>query len=208
MNYSRDERLALAALLEESGPEAPTLCAGWQTGDLAAHLVLREQRADAGLGELGGLLKRRTNRMLAGYLKRYSFADLVARFRSGPPRLSVFALPGADEMANTAEYFVHTEDVRRAAPGWTERELAPGLSDVLWKRISIARLTLRRAPTGVVLARSDGPGRFMARKASPSVTITGTPAELTMWVMGRARAAHITLDGPDEAMAALIDWRG
>ena len=33
MSYSRDERLALSALLAETGPDAPTLCAGWTTGD-------------------------------------------------------------------------------------------------------------------------------------------------------------------------------
>jgi hypothetical protein len=39
------------------------------------------------------------------------------------------------------------------------------------------------------------------------VTVTGTPAELTLWCMGRARAAHVTLDGPDEAVAKLTAWR-
>ena len=34
VTYSRDERLALAALLDQTGPDAPTLCAGWQTRDL------------------------------------------------------------------------------------------------------------------------------------------------------------------------------
>ena len=50
MSYSREERLALCALLDETGPDAPTLCEGWTTGDLAAHLVLRERRPDAAAG--------------------------------------------------------------------------------------------------------------------------------------------------------------
>src|SRR5205085_2871402 len=36
------ERHALADLFNAVGPDAPTLCAGWSTRDLAAHLVLRE----------------------------------------------------------------------------------------------------------------------------------------------------------------------
>ena len=49
MSFARDERIALCDLLDETGPEAPTLCEGWRTLDLAAHLVLREHRPDAAL---------------------------------------------------------------------------------------------------------------------------------------------------------------
>ena len=37
-------RPLLCAVLDETGPEAPTLCKGWRTLDLAAHLVLRSGR--------------------------------------------------------------------------------------------------------------------------------------------------------------------
>jgi uncharacterized protein (TIGR03085 family) len=207
MTYSQDERLALAALLEETGPQAPTLCEGWQARDLLAHLVLRERKPVAGAGVLGGPLSGYTARVQEGYLNRYSFSELITLFRSGPPRLSLFAIPGADEAANTVEHFVHHEDVRRGAPGWTERELAPGLSDALWKRLKSARLFLRRAPTGVVLAKKGSDQRITAKNATPSVTVTGTPAELTMWSMGRAGAANVTFDGPDEAVTRLVAWR-
>ena len=36
------ERMGLCDLFVELGPDAPTLCEGWTTADLAAHLVLRE----------------------------------------------------------------------------------------------------------------------------------------------------------------------
>jgi uncharacterized protein (TIGR03085 family) len=207
MTYSQDERLALAALLEETGPQAPTLCEGWQARDLLAHLVLRERKPVASAGVLGGPLSGYTARVQEGFLIRYSFSELITLFRSGPPRLSLFAIPGADEAANTVEHFVHHEDVRRGAPGWTERELAPGLSDELWKRLKSARLFLRRAPTGVVFARKGGDERITAKNATPSVTVTGTPAELTMWMMGRSSAANVAFDGPDEAVARLVAWR-
>jgi len=210
VTYAQEERAALAALLEETGPDGPTLCEGWQTKDLAAHLVLRERRPDAAAGVMGGPLASYTARVQRKYLGRYSYPELVGLFRSGPPALSLFAIPGADEAANAVEYFVHHEDVRRAGEEWTERTLDDGLSEMLWKRLKGARLLLRSAPTGIVFAR-EGNGKLdliVAKNATPSVTVTGSPAELTLWSMGRTRAAHVTLDGPEDAVAKLTAWRG
>jgi uncharacterized protein (TIGR03085 family) len=208
VTYSLDERLALAALLDQTGPDAPTLCAGWQTRDLAAHVVLRERRPDAGVGMIGGPLAGYTARLQRQYLDRYPYPTLIELFKAGPPRLSPFAIPGFDEMVNIVEYFVHHEDVRRARPGWTARELPAGLSDALWKRLKGSRLFLRSAPTGVVFARADASvAPIIAKNAAPSVTVTGTPAELTLWSMGRVTAAQVELDGPDEAVARLTTWR-
>ena len=86
VSYSRDERLALCALLEKTGPDAPTLCEGWKTGDLAAHLVLRERRPDAAAGILGGPLAGYTARVQAQLKRRMSFAELVQAIRTGPLR--------------------------------------------------------------------------------------------------------------------------
>jgi uncharacterized protein (TIGR03085 family) len=47
---AQEERQTLCELLVELGPDAPTLCAGWVTADLAAHLVVRERRPDSGPG--------------------------------------------------------------------------------------------------------------------------------------------------------------
>jgi uncharacterized protein (TIGR03085 family) len=209
VTYARHERAALAALLDETGPDGPTLCEGWQTRDLVAHLVLRERRPDAAAGLLGGPLAGSTARIQRQYLDRHSYPELVGMFKAGPPALSPFAIPGADAAANTVEYFVHHEDVRRAADEWTERPLDAGLADALWKRLKGARMFLRAAPTGVVLAR-EGDGKLdliVAKTAAPSVTVTGSPAELTMWSMGRVGAAHVTLDGPEDAVAKLKAWR-
>jgi uncharacterized protein (TIGR03085 family) len=210
VTYAQEERAALAALLEETGPDGPTLCEGWQTKDLAAHLVLRERRPDAAAGVMGGPLASYTARVQRKYLGRYSYPELVGLFRSGPPALSLFAIPGADEAANAVEYFVHHEDVRRAGEEWTERALDDGLSEMLWKRLKGAQLLLRSAPTGIVFAR-EGNGKLdliVAKNAAPSVTVTGSPAELTLWSMGRARAAHVTLEGLEDAVAKLTAWRG
>ena len=226
VSYSREERLALCALLDKTGPDAPTLCEGWTTGDLAAHLVLRERRPDAAAGVIGGPLAGYTARVQQRIRARTPFPDLVRSIRSGPPRLSVMALPGMDERTNAVEFFVHHEDVRRAAPDWEPRALSDGESDMLWQRLRMARFLLRKAPVGVELARDDtvpagdntgsggasaeGPAyRITAKNATPAVTVVGSPAELTMWVMGRRTAAQIRMDGTQAAVTKLAEanWR-
>ncbi len=213
MTHARDERTALCDLLTELGPDQPTLCAGWQTVDLAAHLVLREHRPDAGAGVMGGPLAGYTRRAQNRLRARTSFAQLIELIRTGPPRLSVFAVPGVDERANLVEYFVHHEDVRRAQPGWQPREIRADLADELWRRLRLARLLLRRAPVGVELVRGDaapdgtGRVRITARAHTPVVTVTGRPAELTLWTMGRTDAADVQMDGSDADVAALRAWR-
>ena len=219
MTHAQDERHALCELLAELGPDQPTLCTGWRTADLAAHLVLRERRPDAGAGVLGGPVAGYTRRVQARLTDRHSFAELVELIRTGPPRLSIFGLPGADERLNLVEYFVHHEDVLRAQPGWVPRKVDPELTDMLWDRLSLARLMLRKAPVGVELVRADagdraagsarGRVRISARARTPVVTVTGDPVELTLWTMGRTGAADVQMDGADADVAALRSdhWR-
>jgi uncharacterized protein (TIGR03085 family) len=217
VSYSRDERLALCALLDKTGPDAPTLCGGWNTGDLAAHLVLREHRPDAAAGVLGGPLAGYTARVQDRIKRRMPFPDLVRTIRSGPPRLSFMALPGMDERVNAVEYFVHHEDIRRAGTDWEPREISGGESSLLWQRLRAARFMLRKAPVGVELARdepedpeADGQRyRITAKNATPAVTVIGSPAELTMWVMGRTGAARVRFDGTEMAVGKLTggNWR-
>jgi uncharacterized protein (TIGR03085 family) len=180
--------------------------------------VLRERRPDAAAGVTGGPLAGYTARVQQRIKERTPFPDLVRLIRSGPPLFSVMALPGVDELANAVEFFVHHEDIRRAAPGWEPRELGGGESDMLWQRLRLARFVLRKAPVGVELARddieadgrADGPAyRITARNATPAVTVVGSPAELTLWVMGRATAARVRMDGTETAVTKLAgaNWR-
>jgi uncharacterized protein (TIGR03085 family) len=220
VTHSRDERLALAELLEEKGPDAPTLCTGWTTSDLVAHLVLRESRPDAAAGVMGGPLAGYTARAQQRLKSRMSYQELIAAFRNGPPRFSPFALPRVDEAANTVEYFVHHEDVRRGAADWTARDLDPGLTEALWGRLKGgSRFFVRSAPVGIELARDEGsaaggatgagagPYRVTAKRTAPLVTVTGSPAELTLWAFGRVAASHVRLDGPKDAINQLQAWR-
>ena len=211
MNFARQERDALCLLLSEKGPDAPTLCEGWTTRDLAAHLVLREHRPDASIGTLGGPFAGYTARIQNKIAQQHDYSSLITMIRQGPPLFSLFAIPGVDERANVVEYYVHHEDVRRGAPGWEPRQLGEAMEDALWRRLSLARLILRKAPCGVVLRRAGSPGTqpITAKRGTPTVTVSGTAGELTLWVSGRVSAARVQLDGDSDAVTRLgqARWR-
>jgi len=204
----------LCAVLDEIGPDGPTLCAGWRTADLAAHLVLRERRPDAAAGILGGPLRGYGERVRRGMVAGTPYSRLVQTIRSGPPLLSIYGFPGADQLLNFSEFFVHHEDVRRAQPGWEPRDLDHALTDAIWHQLSGVRYMLRRVPVGIEFARDDradagASARMTVRKRVPMVTVTGPPAELLMWAFGRTGAARVKIEGADDDVAALrqADWR-
>ncbi|MFF1902186.1 TIGR03085 family metal-binding protein [Kitasatospora sp. NPDC058218] len=203
-NHALAERHRLAELLAAAGPDAPTLCAGWTTRDLAAHLVLREHRPDAAAGIRVGALAGWTQRVQNGYAER-PYEELLRSFRSGPPLLSPFALPGADEAANTVEYFVHAEDVLRAGESWRAQPVPPGRAEALWRRLPlIARLEAgRRSPAPLELRRPDGQSLTVGPAGAPTVRITGEPGELLLFVHGRGARTELSVDGPPDAVAAL-----
>ena len=197
------ERLDLAALLLALGPNAPTLCAGWNAADLAAHLVIRESRPDAALGILGGPLAGWTQHVQDA-TANLPYAELVDKVRSGPPTLSFFAIPGVDGLANLFEYFVHPEDLRRGQSNWQPRELNQDFADLLWGRLAkSSRLLFRKAQVGVVLERTDGSvtTRIVAHKGNPAVTLRGSVGELVLRSYGRSEVV-IEVDGTAEAVAA------
>ncbi|MBD2831440.1 MULTISPECIES: TIGR03085 family metal-binding protein [Streptomyces] len=200
--HAKRERLLLADLLEAAGPEAQTLCNGWKTRDLAAHVVVRERRADAAGGILLGVLKNRLERVQAEFAAK-PYEELIQLIRTGPPRMSPFGLKQLDEAANTVEFYIHAEDVRRAQPDWSQRDLDPVFADVLWSRTEkTARMMGRRSPVGLVLRRPDGQ-TAVAHKGAPVVTVTGEPGELLLFAAGRQDAARVELDGDKDALARL-----
>ncbi|MCX5242356.1 TIGR03085 family metal-binding protein [Streptomyces prunicolor] len=200
--FAKRERLLLADLLETAGPDAPTLCEGWRTRDLAAHVVVRERRADAAGGIMIKQLAPRLERVMTEFAAK-PYEELIQLIRTGPPRFSPFQLKQLDEASNTVEFYVHAEDVRRAQPEWTPRELDPVFQDALWSRLErMARLVGRSAPTGLVLRRPDGQ-TAVAHKGAPVVTVTGEPSELLLFAHGRQSVAKVELDGDENAIAKL-----
>ena len=201
------DRAHLADVLLAAGPDAPTLDEGWAVRDLAAHLVLREGRPAAAasvvLGSRLPALAARTAAVQAELAAR-PFEEVVERFRSGPPRWSPFSLPGA-EAANAVEFYVHAQDVVRAAPGARPGPLRAGQGEALWRSLRRqARLLYRRSPVGVVLVVPSGP-RALVRRApagAGSVVVTGRPEELLLHAFGRTGAAQVEVTGSPAARAA------
>ncbi|MDN5962074.1 MAG: maleylpyruvate isomerase N-terminal domain-containing protein, partial [Propionibacterium sp.] len=81
-------RLALADALTQAGPDARTLCTGWTTADLAAHLYVRENDplslpGIAGLpGPAGPAAQRLTTRSMERALTRHGYQGVVDLFRA------------------------------------------------------------------------------------------------------------------------------
>ncbi len=166
-DLAASERASLSDLLDRVGPDAPTLCEGWNTRDLTAHLVVREGRPDARLWRRHPSAvswTARVQRKFAGT----DFTKLVNRLRGGPPLWSLFRLRAVGEILNNVELFVHHEDVRRAAPGWEPRVLDDETNALLWRRSTqMAKHVLRSTPGGIELIRSDTGAHHTVRQAAP-----------------------------------------
>jgi uncharacterized protein (TIGR03085 family) len=205
---ARAERGALCDLLLESGPDAPTLCAGWTTRDLAAHLVVREGRPDAAMGIMVKRLAGWTEKVQAGAAQR-PYADLVATVRSGPPRWSMMAIPSVDAQSNTIEYFIHHEDVRRGGEQWQPRELDAATVADLWERVTKAgKFFARRSPVGVVVAPTDGPGagtELRIKDGEGSATLRGPVGEIVLALYGRVTQG-LEIDGAQSEVDAFLAY--
>jgi uncharacterized protein (TIGR03085 family) len=126
--------------------------------------------------------------------------------RTGP-RWSVMNIAALDEAANTIEFFVHTEDVRRGRPGWQPRPLDPGLAGQLWRRLpGLVRLNLRRT-RGTVRVEAPGHGTFTVGDGEPSVVVTGDPGELLLFFFGRQRATNVDVTGDNDVANRLLGAR-
>lgn len=197
--YAAGERDALADTLLAVGPDAPTLCAGWTTRDLAAHLVLRERHFVAASGILlkpmAGINERVQRRLAGG-----DYAELVGQVRRSP-WWTPFRIPAVEEAANITEMFVHHEDVRRAVPGWTRRPLAGGYAEALRKRLRpSAKFACRRFPATITV-RIPGHDPFRIGAGGPALDVVGDPGELTLFFTGRQRATEVEVTGAEAALA-------
>ncbi|HVQ87555.1 MAG TPA: TIGR03085 family metal-binding protein [Actinomycetes bacterium] len=204
----RRERLAVCETLETVGPDVPTLCGDWDARQLAAHLVLREGHPAAvgvGIGPLHGWTEHTQNN-----LARSPFSQLVRRLRSGPPWWSPLGWSTLDAAFNTFEYFVHHEDVRRAATRWSPRPLSQADQAELWRLLAgRAKIFVRRSPVTVHLVPTGLPAAVQrerltlqpGRLANGQVTLTGTPGELGLYLHGRRAHAVVEVTGTDSAVS-------
>ncbi len=197
------ERSQLCELLDELGPEAPTLLVPWTTLDLAAHLVLRERDPVAAPGlVVPGPWAALAERHRIG-LKRRDYGDLVETVRSGPP-LGFFRIGWVRRMANLNELFVHHEDVRRAQ-GLGPRTLPAGEDGGLFANVTRARwfLTRRLRGAGLELEWAGAARVVTARRGQPVARLRGRPGELLLFLFGRTDVADVELSGSPDAVAAV-----
>jgi uncharacterized protein (TIGR03085 family) len=199
----RAERTSMCDTFSAVGADAPTLCEGWTTADLAAHLIVREHRPDALPGVLidrGPFARHTTNLMEAAKSKGYG--AMIETLRAGPPLLYRVG-PGA--FANVVENWIHHEDVRRAN-GNGPRPADPEVDAFLWRTLGLSgRMSARKIkPFGLELEAGNG-RRRVARDAEPRVVIHGAPGELVLYFAGRKGAAQVDIEGPEEAVRALVD---
>jgi uncharacterized protein (TIGR03085 family) len=195
-SLAQQEREVICNLFVELGPDAPTLCEGWSTSDLAAHLVVRERRPDSGPGIVWPPLAAYTEKVRRAEKARHPWSMLVERVRQGPPRL----LRPLDPLMNTVEFFIHVEDVRRAQPAWEPRAISDALADALWARVGSGAMA-KRVPATIVVT---SPGRSdKVAGTGPRLVLTGDVGELMMFGSGRQRAARVEITG-DDALASQL----
>ena len=195
-SLAQQERKTLCDLLVARGSDVPTLCEGWFTADLAAHLVVRERRPDSGPGLVWPPLAGYTDKVRCAVRDRTPWEKLVETVRRGPPLL----LRPFDGPINTIEFFIHVEDVRRAQGGWEPRPISPELADALWARVGPGGMA-KKVPATIVIT---SPGRAdKERGTGPRLTLAGDPGELIMFGSGRQGAARVEISGDAELVAQL-----
>jgi len=97
------ERQAFADVFRSTDPDAPTLCEGWTTRHLLAHLVQREQGPPwAAIGDMVGHREPGQEKYMGRLVKAArsdeGYEALVTQFQKGAPRWS--PMSWADESLN------------------------------------------------------------------------------------------------------------
>ncbi|WP_245974858.1 TIGR03085 family metal-binding protein [Corynebacterium alimapuense] len=201
MTFASTERSSLAKLMLELGPDAPTLCEGWTTQDMAVHLLIRENQPLAAGGmfvpALSDVLDKATAKA-----KARDYTEVVSEWAAGPAKFSPVRL--IDPLMNTAEHFIHHEDVLRGSGEINPRELSHVVNGQLHKALStMGRKMLSKSRVPVVLLPTDFPRIVAAdqKGVSPDgeavVRVSGDVGELLLWAYGRD-AVKITVEGDPE----------
>lgn len=195
------ERRALCDLALLTGPDAPTLCDGWDARRLVAHLIVREHSPLASLGNVLPPLAGRNERAMDRVAAK-PFEAQVEVLRT-PSRI-LRTVPPVDGLINTFEMVVHHEDLRRGQPDWSPRALPAADDDLLWSQLSKGgRFFGRKLPVPTVFRRAESGATATLRKGADPVTVTGNVVELVLFIFGRTALDGVTFEGPDDRVAAL-----
>ncbi len=186
-SLARTERLGLGEVFRSLGPSAPTLCEGWRTADLLAHLVLRERKPVAALGILVPSLSARTEQLTLELAS--DFEANIRLFESGPPSWNPMRY--LDALVNGSEMLIHHEDVLRAQPEWKPRVLSAQAQQEARRILrGAAQLMTRGAKVKV---RPDPAGALTP--ANGEVVIRGDEVDILLRISGRSTNVHVTILG-------------
>lgn len=204
-SLAKRERFAMAQTFRNLGPDAPTLCEGWNAFDLLLHLIIRENRPDAAAGIVIPGMKNYANKIKEG-LRLKGFETLVQEFANGPRNLSIFSLPGVDDLANTIEFVIHHEDLLRAQANYSPRVFSDEDKKILWKGFTkTGKFFLFKAKVGVI-AKSEQ-GTYTMKSGNSCVTIEGDVIDLWLYTYGRKTAANIKFDGDEKSIKILQETK-
>ena len=138
------------------------------------------------------VLSDHTNRVQR-QLAMGDYPALVSKVRQPP----LWVRPDTvEETMNLVEFFVHHEDVRRAAPGWTPRQLSFEYERRLSDRLrGSAKLSARRFPA-TIIAHAPGAEPLRVGAGGDQLDVRGAPGELLLFFVGRQRVADVEVAGP------------
>ena len=225
------QRAILCDLIESLTQEqwdAETLCDGWDTGDMVAHLLVRERQPWNAVGVVVPPLE--SLHTSAMERKKSDGREAITRaLRDGPPWL--FS-QGPLARVQVGEDYIHSEDIRRggaADPATSDLSSTgtagldpddgtgdPEIAACLWEAVSrFSTMTLGGLPAEGIVTLTDGArsrsftvgGRFArTSKTIPpgaeQFTVTGPVGDLLLYVTGRS-AVEVTTEGSETIGAAL-----
>ena len=188
---SKSERQGLVETLKALGPDAPTLCEGWMTKHLLAHLIMRETEP---VNASGILLKGR-QKQTQNRLEELSthFESNLSKLKSGPPLWNPMRY--LDKWVNALEMLIHHEDVLRAQPNWQRRKFTDSETKELDFLLKIApRFLVRGAKVLPTLVVGELPttGRIILR---------GDQVDLLLFLAGRQSASTVSIEGDESDVA-------
>ena len=185
MSFASRQRALLCDLMSELGPLAPTKCEGWNVGDLAAHMWVREHRPAALPGIGSQRFADRTERIQIEALHLKGFEALVKELRSPG-----WVMRPLDRVVNAVEFFVHHEDVLRAngrSQQISERDQAQ-----LLRTVRVLAFRAQRTWGGQLVLAPAGSGVIRYGRGNRPVRLAGLPSELLLFLTGRESGAEIT----------------
>lgn len=185
MSAITDLRNDLVTVLERVGPGLPTLCEGWNTEHMLAHLILRETRPDVAAGVILPPLSRRTEAKTEELAEELSngqaFSRGVTDFESARPLTRRNA--SVDENVNYLEYIVHREDILRGSAQAVEMNSGRAADEEeqakIWAAlVKRAPMMSKDYPDGLTLVGTDAQGapRYgtsVVRKSAESSRVSG-----------------------------------